>query len=142
VFYALVQNLTQLNFPVLLIFVVLMSKGTHHRSSQRNFGIALESIEPLVQTALQLGLPIIGVSFHCGSGCHNPETYREALTLAKQALEMIYSTMSPSGSFRTTKKCWLLDIGGRLYWMGWSGRRRVFLPYRYHQATAPSGSGD
>jgi hypothetical protein len=40
VFYALVQNLTQLNFPVLLIFVVLMSKGTHHRSSQRNFGIA------------------------------------------------------------------------------------------------------
>jgi ornithine decarboxylase len=86
------------------------------------FGIALEGIPELCETAQELDLPpFIGVSFHCGSGCHDPETYQTALKLAKQALQSIDECQNESSSTTgsTIKKCWLLDIGGGF--PGWDG---------------------
>jgi len=71
------------------------------------FGAPLNKCPSLLAHAKQLGLNIMGVSFHVGSGCMNPESFcaaiRNAHALFKQAEEM---------GFNMT----LLDLGG-----GWPG---------------------
>merc|ERR1739848_750175 len=71
-------------------------------------------------------LPVIGVSFHCGSECKNPHSYGVAIRMAKDSMDMIdcivhdvynnnrnYNIIS---EFREERKniraCTLLDIGG------------------------------
>ena len=93
------------------------------------FGIGLDQIQELTRLAMKLGnLPIIGVSFHCGSGCHDPQTYAAALRLAKQAMGLIdneqqqqVTTTSGGGDdgVGSSSRCWLLDIGGGF--PGWDG---------------------
>jgi len=82
------------------------------------FGAAPESIPTLVHEALDLGLPVIGVSFHCGSGCHDPEAYGTAIRIARDGLDVVDGILKErlgSGS----KRCTLLDIGGG--YPGWDG---------------------
>jgi ornithine decarboxylase len=93
-----------------LIFRILVPDSHSQIPLGEKFGTTLESIKLLVHTALELGFAqIIGVSFHCGSGCHDPETYEIALDLARQALTLIDEEASRKGH---STKCWLLDIGG------------------------------
>ena len=54
--------------------------------------------------AMALNLQIIGVSFHCGSGCRNPESFASAVKLAKSAMDIVNRVQQ--------NDCWLLDIGG------------------------------
>jgi len=79
------------------------------------FGAPPDQWVSLIQLAVDLGLPVVGVSFHCGSGNHDPASYVQAIQLAKEALDVIV-TVQP----KTTAKPYLLDIGGG--YPGWDGR--------------------
>ena len=72
-----------------------------------------DRVQSLTQLSMHLELPIVGVSFHCGSGCHDPEAYVNAIRLAKDAMKMIDEVQQETD----IPKCWLLDIGG-----GYPGR--------------------
>lgn len=60
-------------------------------------------VEPLLKLAYQLGLNVIGVSFHVGSGCQSGVAYRNSLMLARRVFDMAESMGHPMS---------LLDIGG------------------------------
>jgi ornithine decarboxylase len=77
------------------------------------FGAPPHRVAELTQLAVSLQLPVIGVSFHCGSGNHDPTAYGAALQLAAQAMQII-------DQVQVGRCCWLLDIGG-----GYPGRDGV-----------------
>ncbi|XP_066121200.1 ornithine decarboxylase-like [Saccopteryx bilineata] len=67
------------------------------------FGARLEVCEHLLQSAQDLGLAVVGVSFHVGSGCQTPHDFTKAITDCHRVFEMgrgVGHDMS------------LLDIGG------------------------------
>ena len=73
--------------------------------------------------------PIVGISFHCGSGCHDPESYVTAITLAREAMDIVdqlqgkeIAEVSPNksnSSADSQNRCWMLDMGGG--YPGWDG---------------------
>uniref|UniRef100_A0A3B3ZRP9 ornithine decarboxylase n=1 Tax=Periophthalmus magnuspinnatus TaxID=409849 RepID=A0A3B3ZRP9_9GOBI len=67
------------------------------------FGAPLKACRGLLEKAKELGLDVIGVSFHVGSGCTDPLTYSQAISDARYVFDMgneLGFTMD------------LLDIGG------------------------------
>lgn len=52
------------------------------------FGATLKSSRLLLERAKELGLDVIGVSFHVGSGCTDPETYSQAISDARYVFDM------------------------------------------------------
>jgi len=90
-----------------MILRILVPDATSSVPLGEKFGAPPERIEGLVNEAVELGLPIVGVSFHCGSGCHDPEAYCTAIRLAKNAMEIVDRVQSHLGI-----QCRLLDIGG------------------------------
>lgn len=67
------------------------------------FGMTLATAKKLMQLASELRVNVIGVSFHVGSGCTDPNAFAEAVRSAKELFDL-----APSYGFRFT----LLDIGG------------------------------
>ncbi|KAH3847753.1 hypothetical protein DPMN_090084 [Dreissena polymorpha] len=67
------------------------------------FGVNPEKAINLLRAAKNLGLDIIGVSFHVGSGCQEPEAFASAIQQAR----MVFDQGRDLG-FNMT----LLDIGG------------------------------
>lgn len=67
------------------------------------FGLDLEEVEAILKMAKSLQLKIMGVSFHVGSGCMNPETYKTSIRDARKVFDM-----AKEHGFEMT----LLDIGG------------------------------
>ncbi|RXN24398.1 nucleolar 10 [Labeo rohita] len=67
------------------------------------FGATLKSSRLLLERAKELGLDVIGVSFHVGSGCTDPETYSQAISDARCVFDM-----GAELGYQMT----LLDIGG------------------------------
>ncbi|KAI5102579.1 ornithine decarboxylase, partial [Silurus meridionalis] len=67
------------------------------------FGATLKNSRLLLERAKELGLDIIGVSFHVGSGCTDPETYTQAIADARCVFDM-----GAELGYNMT----LLDIGG------------------------------
>jgi ornithine decarboxylase len=78
------------------------------------FGASPSRFLSLIELAVELGLRIVGVSFHCGSGNHDPTAYQVAIELAGEAMEIVDRVQQQAG---IEDKCWLLDIGG-----GYPGR--------------------
>jgi len=98
------------------------------------FGMRMEEINNIVETCLKseiLAEDIIGISFHCGSGCSSVETYYEALEMGRKALltidnrlsqyyrkeeeenqKKIQQKLTESQKQYKRHRCWLLDIGG------------------------------
>ena len=82
------------------------------------FGMQLHEIDAVLEACLEHGIvshDIIGVSFHCGSGCESVETYLEALEMGRTALAaMDDKLLQTEAETETTPphRCWLLDIGG------------------------------
>eukprot|EP00523_Entomoneis_sp_CCMP467_P011175 CAMPEP_0168728484 /NCGR_PEP_ID=MMETSP0724-20121128/5706_1 /TAXON_ID=265536 /ORGANISM="Amphiprora sp., Strain CCMP467" /LENGTH=568 /DNA_ID=CAMNT_0008775327 /DNA_START=162 /DNA_END=1868 /DNA_ORIENTATION=+ len=73
------------------------------------FGVPPDNVPTLVKLAAEeLKLPIIGVSFHCGSGNHDPASYATAIQLANEAIHTIDQIQRPLN----LAPCWLCDIGG------------------------------
>ncbi len=52
------------------------------------FGANTEDVENLMKLAKTIGLDIVGVSFHVGSGCEDVEAYRYAIEKCKEVFEM------------------------------------------------------
>lgn len=52
------------------------------------FGATLKSSRLLLERAKELGLDIIGVSFHVGSSCTDPATYTQAIADARYVFDM------------------------------------------------------
>ncbi|KAJ8333065.1 hypothetical protein SKAU_G00419610 [Synaphobranchus kaupii] len=77
------------------------SKAVHRLSVK--FGATLKSCRRLLECARELGLDIIGVSFHVGSGCTDPETYTQAISDSRCVFDM-----GTELGYNMT----LLDIGG------------------------------
>ncbi|XP_076155759.1 ornithine decarboxylase [Alosa pseudoharengus] len=67
------------------------------------FGATLKNSRLLLERARELGLDVIGVSFHVGSGCTDPETYTKAISDARCVFDM-----GAELGYDMT----LLDIGG------------------------------
>lgn len=57
----------------------------------------------LLKSARQMGLQIIGISFHVGSGCRDPSAFRLAIQLSRQLFQLGLSLGHPMA---------ILDIGG------------------------------
>eukprot|EP00531_Pseudo-nitzschia_arenysensis_P017933 CAMPEP_0116127650 /NCGR_PEP_ID=MMETSP0329-20121206/6949_1 /TAXON_ID=697910 /ORGANISM="Pseudo-nitzschia arenysensis, Strain B593" /LENGTH=616 /DNA_ID=CAMNT_0003621755 /DNA_START=124 /DNA_END=1975 /DNA_ORIENTATION=+ len=83
------------------------------------FGMRLDQIDTLVKACLEQQIhsrDIIGVSFHCGSGCESVETYLEALEMGKKALQAMDQKLlllaAAGSSSEAIHRCWLMDIGG------------------------------
>ncbi|KAM5269564.1 antizyme inhibitor 2-like isoform 1-T2 [Hipposideros larvatus] len=67
------------------------------------FGASLEVCEHLLKSARDLGLAVVGTSFHVGSSCQNPQNFTQAIANCRRVFEMgrgVGHDMS------------LLDIGG------------------------------
>jgi ornithine decarboxylase len=67
------------------------------------FGADLEDVTSLLKTAKSLGLHVMGVSFHVGSGCKNKKQYRSAI----EDCYKVYQIGEELGM-----KIELVDIGG------------------------------
>ncbi|KAF4532076.1 hypothetical protein B566_EDAN013406 [Ephemera danica] len=67
------------------------------------FGAKVQDVEPLLLIASQLGLNVVGVSFHVGSGCSEPQIYAQAIGIARNIFDLAKSF---DFSFN------ILDIGG------------------------------
>nr|XP_051688025.1 ornithine decarboxylase [Oryctolagus cuniculus] len=52
------------------------------------FGASLEACGHLLTSARDLGLAVVGVSFHVGSSCQTPTSYAQAITHCQQVFEM------------------------------------------------------
>ncbi|KAB0805575.1 hypothetical protein PPYR_02545 [Photinus pyralis] len=68
------------------------------------FGCNAETEAPhLLRVASELGLDVVGVSFHVGSGCGEPDVFRKAIALSRQIFDYAESL-----GYRFN----LLDLGG------------------------------
>jgi len=47
------------------------------------FGVLVDDAPALLKTARELGLNVVGVSFHVGSGCMDPPVFHRAIASAK-----------------------------------------------------------
>lgn len=52
------------------------------------FGAPLSEVRALLQKAKALGVNVIGISFHCGSGCTNPALFGDAVRRARWAFDV------------------------------------------------------
>ena len=52
------------------------------------FGAEMSQVRELLQAAIQLDLSVVGVSFHCGSGCYDAMAFVQALRLAHEAFQI------------------------------------------------------
>lgn len=102
--------------PPQMVIRLLVPDGHSSVPLGEKFGAAPDRVEHLTREALNLGLEIIGVSFHCGSGCHDAQAYGEAIRIASQAISDANNVIrrwneSAQVSSRMPE-CTLLDIGG------------------------------
>ena len=67
------------------------------------FGCTIDEAEQLLKVAKKLGLTVIGVSFHIGSGSRNPQIYHTALKMSHEVFKI-----GQSLGYNFT----LLDVGG------------------------------
>ena len=67
------------------------------------FGAPLGTVPGLLAKAKELGLDVIGVSFHVGSGCYDPSVYGDAISRARSVFQM-----GTQAGYTFS----LLDIGG------------------------------
>eukprot|EP01101_Sappina_pedata_P011997 TRINITY_DN8158_c0_g1_i1.p1 TRINITY_DN8158_c0_g1~~TRINITY_DN8158_c0_g1_i1.p1 ORF type:complete len:604 (-),score=320.70 TRINITY_DN8158_c0_g1_i1:112-1923(-) len=71
------------------------------------FGASFEDCKILIKRCKEIGLALVGVSFHVGSGCFSSKSYVDAVLLARSVFDL-----AEQEGFKLS----LLDIGG-----GWPG---------------------
>ena len=55
------------------------------------FGARLDTVEKLLERAKELGLEVIGVSFHVGSGCTDSLVFKQAISDARHVFDLAVS---------------------------------------------------
>ena len=74
------------------------------------FGAHLNTTRSLLETAKSIGIDVVGVSFHVGSGCMDPMAYDDAVRRAKgvfeegKALGFNFTLLDVGGGFPGTEK--------------------------------------
>ena len=74
------------------------------------FGADSEGSKYIAKIAKEMKMPVVGMSFHIGSGSDRPEAFREAIQLADTTWKSI-----------STRRMEVLDLGG-----GWSHEEKLF----------------
>lgn len=87
----------------LIMRIITDDRGSQCRLSSK-FGAPRAKWELLLATAKRLGIQVVGVSFHVGSGCRDASRYEAALSDAKEIFEMAESKFGMKMS--------IIDIGG------------------------------
>jgi ornithine decarboxylase len=100
--------------PPQMILRIVVPDGHSSVPLGEKFGAAPSKVETLTEEAMKLGLDVIGVSFHCGSGCHDAEAYGTAIRIAKDSIDIINGVLRQWNEMdgKDRKECTLLDIGG------------------------------
>lgn len=94
------ENITVVPELVLRIRV----PDTHSKNALGvKFGAELSQVHNLVDYAVSLNIPVVGISFHAGSGCYDASAYTDAIDYARKAFD-IAEKLGVHFS--------LLDIGG------------------------------
>jgi ornithine decarboxylase len=78
------------------------------------FGLAAREVEHVAKAAQSFNIPVVGLSFHVGSGSSDPKAYKDAIYTVKD----VWSALQKK-SIVGMMKC--LDIGG-----GWSHEPELF----------------
>ncbi|XP_061116489.1 ornithine decarboxylase-like [Conger conger] len=73
--------------PKLVLCIAVNDAGSMYTMNNK-FGAKLERCPLLLEQAWELGLDVIGVSFHVGSGCTDPEAYSQAISDARRVFDM------------------------------------------------------
>jgi ornithine decarboxylase len=87
----------------LIMRIITDDRGSQCRLSSK-FGAPRIKWRPLLACAKKYGLPVVGVSFHVGSGCRDASRYEAALKDAREIFEMAEKEFG--------MKMKILDIGG------------------------------
>lgn len=72
------------------------------------FGAPLATVPMLLAKAQELGLNVVGVSFHVGSGCYDPSVYADAIRCARAVFDMgkeagfLFHLLDIGGGFEDT----------------------------------------
>lgn len=82
------------------------------------FGVSSGKTIPLIEKISNLNMNLVGVSFHVGSGCGDPNAYYEAIKKAREVFEE-----AEEYGFKLT----LLDIGG-----GFPGHKDGAINFEHH----------
>ncbi|KAG6897237.1 hypothetical protein C0992_003224 [Termitomyces sp. T32_za158] len=86
-----------------LVIRILTDDSKSSTALGLKFGAPLRNVPMLLAKAQELGLNVVGVSFHVGSGCYDPSAYTSAIRYARAVFDMGKET-----GFALN----LLDIGG------------------------------
>jgi len=107
------------NYPTasLLIRIACVDDNAQCPMSLK-FGCTMEEVPTLLEKASALGLKVVGVHFHVGSGCSDVSSYRRALLDARRVFDL-----GSELGFRMN----MLDIGGG-------------FPGSTHDGVKPAGS--
>lgn len=73
------------------------------------FGATMKACRGLLERAKELGLNVIGVSFHVGSGCTDPDTYSQAISDARCVFDMGVSVFL-LGTYHRNFYKWTLNL--------------------------------
>lgn len=91
-------------FPEARLVLRIKADDSHSTSKLGlKFGAEVENFEYLLKKAKNLGLNVIGIAFHVGSGCQSTDPYTDAIKKARHAFDL-----GKELGFKMT----LLDIGG------------------------------
>jgi ornithine decarboxylase len=92
------------NYPDAQVLVRLACSDKSARSPMSlKFGATKDQVRPLLREAAEVGLAVVGVHFHVGSGCSDPTSYRKALMDARRAFDI---------GIELGHRMHVLDLGG------------------------------
>ncbi|XP_011083415.1 ornithine decarboxylase-like [Sesamum indicum] len=97
----------------LLIRIKAPDDGDASFPLSKKYGALPEEVEPLLRAAQAAQLPVVGVSFHIGSGARRADAYRTAIEAARK----VFDTAAHIG----LSKLRLLNLGG-----GFTSRGQLF----------------
>ncbi|XP_037649018.1 ornithine decarboxylase-like isoform X1 [Sebastes umbrosus] len=109
------QKISLCHAKAKLVLRIAVDDSKSLRSLSSKFGAKLVSVGKLLERAGELGLEVIGVSFHVGSGCTGSSAFKQAIADARRVFDIANSLGIQMS---------LLDIGG-----GFSGREDFHVTF-------------
>ncbi|KAI7875624.1 hypothetical protein K492DRAFT_136290 [Lichtheimia hyalospora FSU 10163] len=96
-----------------LILRIFTDNSKAYSNVSAKFGAHMESVDGLLMKARELELPVVGVSFHIGTGCMDASAFTDALSSARS----VFDQAASMGHNMT-----ILDLGGGFPGVGLEGQ--------------------